>query len=207
MASPATNVIPIDTDREPRTHLTSSDTTALGVEEKKPVESSATPVDDVPRLFSESSHARDTKTVRLSQSDLYPARHAFSPEHITALRLLRLAVGRCRRAIDAQNDPMSADIEIQKVQMLLPKLFCCRSLGDGFGTVINALIYVFANARGNSFTSDQIRILARVFQGLRDKPFLTTAEADDAVEELESGGFNPYPAELIEFLSSDPSVR
>jgi hypothetical protein len=79
------------------------------------------------------------KTVRLSQNDLYPVRQSFSPEHITALRLLAVAIGRCQRSIDATDDPMTADVEIQKLQMSLPELFCCRALGDGFGTIVNAV--------------------------------------------------------------------
>jgi hypothetical protein len=46
-----------------------------------------------------------------------------------------------------------------------------------------------------------------MFSELRDKQFLSAAEAADAVELLEANGFNPYPEELIEFLSSDQSLK
>jgi hypothetical protein len=197
-----TKVLPIDMSPEfrPETRIRSLETT-LESSKEKPVGTSATIIEDLP-LFREgrSEHAR------LSQHDLYPARQAFSREHIAALRLLQLAIGRSQRSINAE-DPMEADIEIQKIQMLLPELFCCRALGDGFGTIINALVYVFENANGMTFERSQIAILKRVFQGLRDKPFLSSTEADDTVELLESNGFNPHPSELIEFLSSDQSIR
>jgi hypothetical protein len=152
--------------------------------------------------------AEQSQVARLSQNDLYPARQAFSPEHITALRLLQLAIGRCQRAIGAHTeDPMAADSEIQKVQMLLPELFCCRALGDGFGTVVNALICAFQNSDGNALGQKQIKVLENVFSELRDKPFLNVTKADDAVELLELNGFSPYPTELIEFLSSEQIVR
>jgi hypothetical protein len=204
MAAPPTNLVPIDVGREPRVRVLPWDTT-LESRKEKLVVGSATSVDDLRQLRAVPVH--HGPPVRLTQSDLYPARHAFSPAHIAALRLLKLAIGRCQRAIDAHaDDPMAADIEIQKIQMLLPELFCCRVLGDGFGTVINALICVFQNTDGNTIDPNQIRTLERVFQGLRDKPFLGATEADDTVELLESNGFNPYPAELVEFLSSDDRV-
>jgi hypothetical protein len=204
MAAPATNLVPIDVGREPRTRVLSWDTT---LEPRKgKVESSATSVADL-RLFRE-VHIDHNQPVRLSQNDLYPARQAFSPEHITALRLLKLAIGRCKHALDAlADDPMTADIAIQKIQMSLPELFCCRVLGDGFGTIVNALICALQNTDGNTLDQNQIRTLERVFKELRDKPFLSAPDSDDAVELLESNGFNPYPKELIEFLSSDQSIR
>jgi hypothetical protein len=205
VAAPVTNLIPIDAHREPRTRVLSYSTT-LELRKEKATESAATTVEDL-QLFGGQTEPR--QTARLSQSDLYPARHAFSREHITALRLLKIAIGRSRRALEAhrENDLMAADIEIQKLQALLPELFCCRALGDGFGTIINALICVFQNVDGNALNGNQVRMLESVFQRLRDKPFLSTVEADDAVELLESARFNPYPIELIEFLSSDQSVR
>jgi hypothetical protein len=206
MTVPATNVVPIDVVREPRTRVQSWDT-AVEAGRGKTVESSATGVGDL-RLF-RGLRVEPAEPVRLSQSDLYPARQAFSREHITALRLLRLAIGRCKRAIDAHadGDLMTADVEIQKIQMSLPELFCCRTLGDGFGTIVNALICAFQNSDGNILEQNQIRILDNVFEELRDKPFLSVREADEKVELLESSGFDPYPKELIEFLSSDQSIR
>ena len=146
---------------------------------------------------------------RLSQSDLYPARHAFSPEHIAALRLLRLAKGYSQRAIVALNDgdEIAADSETQKVQVLLPELFCCRKLGDGFGTLINALISAFESLAGDPMALVQLRAVNHVFALLLDKPFLTTDDADQELEKLEAVDLNPYPAELVDFLSSAESIR
>lgn len=206
MASPSTNIVPIDVGRQPRTRVSSLDTTSLESRKDRVVEGSVTRVDDFGPL--REFQAEHGQTARLSQNDLYPARQAFSPEHITSLRLLKLATGRCQRAIDAYGeDLMVADSELQKVQMLLPELFCCRALGDGFGTVVNALICAFQNSDGNTFGQKQIRVLEDIFKELRDKPFLNVTKADDFVELLESSGFSPYPTELIEFLSSEQSVR
>ena len=147
--------------------------------------------------------------IKLSQSDLYPARHAFSPEHITALRLLRLALGRTQRASRAldDGDDVTADSEMQKVQVLLPELFCCRALGDGFGSVLNALMSAFECLRGNMPSILQLRTISRTFELLRDKPFLSADEADLQLEQLEGAHLNTYPPELVDFLSSGESIR
>jgi hypothetical protein len=200
MAALATNIVPIDVGHQPRTRVLSSDSTGSESRKDRVVESSETRVNDFASLRLETDYGQ---LAHLNQNDLYPARQAFSREHITALRLLKLAIGRCQRAIDAHaEDPMAADSEMQKVQMLLPELFCCRALGDGFGTVVNALICVFQNADGNAFDRTQIEILTTVFQELRDKPFLGVTSADDTVDLLDSNRFSPFPKELIEFLSS-----
>jgi len=150
-----------------------------------------------------------SNVLRLSQAELYPVRHAFSVEHVTALRLLGLAIGRTQRALSAMNDgdEIAADSETQKVQMLLPELFCCRSLGDGFGTVVNGLLSAFESLQGNPPSGAQLRTLSRVFSLLKDKPFLNCDEADEQLEHLEAAQFSPYPVELLEFLSSGESVR
>jgi hypothetical protein len=206
MGAPATNLVSIDVGREPRTRVSSWDT-ALESRKGRVVESSATKVAD-PRSFLGSFQTERSQPVRLNQNDLYPARQAFSSEHITALRLLKLAIARCQRAIDAHaDDPMTADIQIQKIQMSLPELFCCRALGDGFGTIVNALICALQNNDGNALDPNKIKVLKSVFTELREKPFLSAMEADESVELLESNGFYPYPKELIEFLSSDQSIR
>jgi hypothetical protein len=96
-----------------------------------------------------------------------------------------------------------ADTEIQKLQVLLPELFCCRRLGDGFGTIINSFMSAFEVLAGATPDVNQVRAMNRVLQVLMDKPFLSADEAYDQVELLESVGLTPYPAGLMEFLSSD----
>ena len=178
---------------------------AISSGQKKPAEPATTAsfLDVQDPIFSEAGSS-GSQNLRLSQNELYPARHAFSPEHITALRLLTLAVGRSKRALDAfaADDALIADTEIQKLQVLLPELFCCRALGDGFGTIINSFMSAFEALAGDTPDVGQIRAINRVLQLLKEKPFLSADEADDQVEVLENVGLSPYPRELVEFLSS-----
>jgi hypothetical protein len=172
---------------------------------KPPETATATSFFDLRDLIISEGSTKGSQDLRLSQAELYPARHAFSREHIMALRLLALAVGRSRRALDASSsgNVLAADTEMQKLQVLLPELFCCRALGDGFGTIINAFISAFEALAGQTPDLNQIRAMTRVLQLLKEKPFLSADEADDQVEGLESVGLSPYPAELVEFLSSE----
>jgi hypothetical protein len=214
----STNIVEFSTSHRVRTRFGSE--TAAGTfdaSHKKPPETVTTigtPADEALDL----TIAEKTKSsgVGLSQSDLYPARQAFSREHITALRLLTIATGRSKRALDelAANNVLAADAEIQKIQVLLPELFCCRTLGDGFGTIVNAFMSAFETLAGNTPDVPQIRKMNQVFQLLKERPFLSADEADEQIEKLESVGLNPYPIELLEFLSSEqgatqdePSLR
>ena len=88
---------------------------------------------------------------------------------------------------------LAADTEIQKLQVLLPELFCCRVLGDGFGAIVNSFMSAFEVLAGNTPDVNQIRAMIRVLQLLKEKPFLSADEADDQVEVLESVRPEPLP--------------
>ena len=98
---------------------------------------------------------------------------------------------------------LQADTEMQKLQVLLPELFCCRSLGDGFGTIINALMSAFEGLGGDIPNAAQIVAMRRMLELLSEKPFLSVDEADQQIELFEKVGLNPYPAELLELLSNE----
>jgi|SRR5579859_2394490 len=204
-------VIPIDeAEFRVRASKATSAITSVGVSKKR-VESHTSFTEDLGFRASRmgGGELASLTSARLSQSELYPVRHAYSREHITALRLLRLACARMNRAMAAlaSEDGIAADIEVQKVQRALPELFCCRALSDGFGSMVNALMSVFESLEGNLLNEPQLRVLCRMFALLLDKPFLTADEADAHFEELEAVGLNPYPAEFVEFLSDGEGVR
>jgi hypothetical protein len=206
------SVIPIDLGAM-RVHTSREEAggTPLGTSKQRRESYTSVHVGETTFLAREASKdaQRASSTPRLSQSELYPVRHAFSPQHITALRLLALAAGRTQRALSAMNDgdEIAADSEVQKVQMLLPELFCCRTLGDGFGAVVSAVMSAFESLQGNPLNAAQLNTMNRVFSLLRNKPFLSADEADQQLEKLEAVHLSPYPTELVEFLSSDKSVR
>jgi hypothetical protein len=200
--APSTNIVEFPSHGVPA--RPDPDTVIEPGQRKPPETATASSFSDVHDLIVSGAGTRRSQS-RLSQADLYPARPAFSREHITALRLLTLAVGRSKRALDAiaAKKMIAADTEIQKLQVLLPELFCCRVLGDGFGTIINSLMSAFEALSGNTLDANQIRAMHSVLQSLKERPFLSADDADSQVEALESVGLSVYPAELVEFLSSD----
>ena len=203
MATMPTKVIDFGSYR--RTVPSSPSETATGVEGRRVAQSVTTLVGPLSAEPIDVGKSAEFTGRRLTHSDLYPIRQAFRPDHITALRLLSLGVGRCQRALEsmATNDTLAADTEIQKIQVLLPELFCCRTLGDGFGTIINALISAFETLAGETPNKKQIMMFGRVLRQLREKPFMSADEADEQLELLESVGLSVYPAELLDFLSSE----
>ncbi|HME35864.1 MAG TPA: hypothetical protein VKF84_11545 [Candidatus Sulfotelmatobacter sp.] len=203
-----TNIIEFSRSYEPRTPVGADAPTAtVEAGERKPPETVTLAGDgDGARL---TERNQELQSLRLTQKELYPAQQAFSTEHVTALRLLGEGIVESKRALDAiaSRDVLIADLEMQKLQMLLPELFCCRALGDGFGTLVNSLMSAFEGLAGETPNTDQMRMMSRVLRLLSDKPFLSTSEADEQLDALESVGLNPYPAELMDFLSSEQSVR
>jgi len=188
---------------QPKLSVSDSATVIESPTSKKPAVAVTTPAGLPLTQVTKASVASSPR--RLTQSELYPVRHAFAPQHIAALRLLTVAIGRCEHALAHLKDgqKMKADTEIQKLQVLLPELFCCRSLGDGFGTLVAALSSGLEALNGDTPNQHQIQAFKRVLTLLWEKPFLTADEADSHLPLLESVGLSVYPADLLDFLASD----
>src|SRR5690349_17303707 len=83
----------------------------------------------------------------LPLEDIYTNPEAISLELRNAMSLTPQAV---KLAVEANEDLESGDFiasdaAMMKLRLILPELFCCRRLGDGFGAVINALMSSFEN--------------------------------------------------------------
>jgi hypothetical protein len=89
-------------------------------------------------------------------------------------------------ALAGEGDQISADDAAQRFQALLPELFCCRSLGDSFATVINALFHGLKNLNGLPVSETQIGQMLNSIRVLRRRPFLVYTEALAVVARLEA---------------------
>lgn len=121
-------------------------------------------------------------------------------------RAIELLIEGCQRlelALSAARigDAIAADDEVQQLGALLPELFCCRQLGDGFGTVINSLQIALSNQHGNPLTERQISAALRAVRRIRNAPYLTFDQAVDAVIEMEDSGLFVDPANLSELVA------
>ena len=138
----------------------------------------------------------------ISIDSLYPAEEAVRQEVFRALGLLARAIDHlgAARAADQRSDVMGGDREVQTAQSLLPELFECRAIGEGFANVINTLQITFVQRRGVPLTRDQILTIWRVLRELRSHLFLTFDDSLLLVAELENSGLEIYPATLADLL-------
>jgi hypothetical protein len=92
----------------------------------------------------------------------------------TAVDLLDEAVEYLARAQSflREGDDIAADDEIQKFHAALPELFCCRDLGDGFGTIVNAANIAINNQEGAFLNSRQVELLHSAIAEIRKNPFI-----------------------------------
>ena len=83
-----------------------------------------------------------------------------------SLSLLAKAQERITQATEQikPHNPVAADDSIQRFQASLPELFCCRTLRDGFGAVINAVLLSLQNSEGEPLNERQIDAIGRALQ-------------------------------------------
>ena len=151
-----------------------------------------------------SSIVRDS-TVRapIEIDKLYPADPGSASDLIAALGLLADAIGLLEKARVAarEKDAVTADRFSQRLQMLLPDLFRCRRVGDGYGVIVNSLHMALLNQHGKPLSLEQVTTIWRILKELRNAPLVPFEQALKYVEELEECHLQvdpPIVAELIE---------
>jgi hypothetical protein len=137
---------------------------------------------------------------------LYEAAPGSTSQIVTALELLKEVCDNLSEARESDN-PIDADRIVQRVQLSLPKLFACRSIGDGFGVIINSLHFAFANLNGTPLTSQQLNVVWRVLRELRTRPALSLELGIQRVEELEQCGLEVDPSDVGELIEDFESAE
>ncbi|HEY5177173.1 MAG TPA: hypothetical protein VII95_16565 [Terriglobales bacterium] len=121
-----------------------------------------------------------------------------------AIGLLADAVGFLDRArLCIENSPLQADRELQHVQQLLPALFVCRKIGDGFASVVNSLQFAFINLHGQLLSKAQVTAIWRILKELRSKPFLSFDQSLGLVAELEDANLKVDPEVLAKLIEDE----
>jgi len=126
---------------------------------------------------------------------LYPEASVVRPILGHALRLLAAAKEAAQESVEAlkRGELISSDESMQRLQSLLPELFYCRDLGDGFGAIINALKFSFENAHGTPFSEGQISLIGQAVERIRQEPFLHFEQAAELVGKLEDADLTVDP--------------
>lgn len=144
--------------------------------------------------------------LRADLEDIYRAPEAGSIELRSAMRLLPEAVSWAESAIEALDagEPFQADDAMLHVHSLIPELFCCRGLGDGFGAVINAILSSFEKRQGLPMEIGHLEAIRRALSAIRSEPRMSFDRALDLISVMEEAGLSVDPAgadELAEWLS------
>lgn len=133
---------------------------------------------------------------QIETKNLYPLSHELRPELAAAFTLIKEGLENVDEAIKAEKegDRISSDDAIQRLQALLPELFCCRSISDGFGSIINAVHHAIVNMQVTPLNSDQLLAIRKVMRRINTEPFLEFGEAVDEIISLENVGFEVEPS-------------
>lgn len=153
------------------------------------------------RLSYDDSESELDKTIPTEA--LYPLSDTLSPLISTAFRLLDETIKKTTEAYDSlKNDNwVASDDALLHVMAILPELFCCKGIGDGFGATINAIFYGMKNhAKKERYTPDQINMVRICLKRLQTEPFIEFADCIDIIMKLEDSGFTVEPQYLDHFM-------
>jgi len=154
-------------------------------------------------LLGETSFATFGATARapIDIDRLYEAAPGSTSQMIRALELLKQVIHFLSEAKKSEN-VMDIDRHVQSVQLTLPKLFACRSIGDGFGVIINSLHFAFLNLQGMLLSSDQLNVVWRILRELRVRPVMSLEQGVLLTEELEACGLEIDAPDLGNLIDS-----
>jgi hypothetical protein len=128
--------------------------------------------------------------------DLYPDVAPSSSVLAAAIPLLDEAANRLSQALALlERDPFDADDHVNAVNGLLPELFACRRLGEGFATVVNSLWIALRN-RSEPVNREQMVALLQAINALRSEPFLEFEKSLDFSDRLLAVGLPIFQREL-----------
>jgi hypothetical protein len=135
---------------------------------------------------------------------LYDAEPGSASHLVRALELLKQAIDFLSEARISQ-DPIDSDRFVQRAQVVLPRLFSYRSIGDGFGVTISSLFVAFTNLRGTPLSSAQLNAVWRILRELRARPAMSLEQGIRHAQELENCGLEVDPPELADVLEGQES--
>lgn len=146
------------------------------------------PIDELP--------LRHSSPIDIDQ--LYPEQGATSPVLATALSLLTSAIDSLAKSTIAigRGELIESDEEAMRCQAVLPELFCCRELGDGFASVVNAVKLAFRNSGGTLFSKSQLEAMQIALGRIRAEPYLNFEIAVEIIAYLEDANLVVDPPGL-----------
>lgn len=128
--------------------------------------------------------------------DLYPLSSELNKELATASQLLEEGSEILNEAYNLiiQDEVFKSDDAIIRFQAILPELFCCRKIGDGFGVIINAIFHSLKNIDGSPINKEQIKAIRDLIIRLSSELYIDFDEAIEGIISLEDAGLELEPA-------------
>ena len=150
--------------------------------------------DDQP-LIRTSTLGEQTPQGYIATEDLYPDRDIFNPTLSAAIQLLGESLDHINESVRMllDKDSISSDDALQRFQALLPELFCCRDLGDGFGAIISSIYHAVNNMKPVPLGESQLTAIRNILRRIHSEPFIGYEEAIEEIMLLESAGFEVAP--------------
>ena len=127
--------------------------------------------------------------------ELYPADSGYNPVLSTAFDLLRESISFLDESIDRlkENDLIKSDDSLQQFQAIIPELFCCRNLGDGFGAIVISIYHSLKNNEGLPLKQNQLKIIRKIINRLCTEPYISFDDAVEEISELEEANLLVQP--------------
>jgi hypothetical protein len=122
----------------------------------------------------------------------------------SALRLLGNLATQAAHSTSSDNYVDMDDCLI-RLKALLPELFACRTVGDGFGMIINAVFWAITKRQTRPFLIEEVEVLAQTIQTLREEPMLGASKASRLIDALEDSGLDVEPFGIGYPLQNDNS--
>jgi hypothetical protein len=135
-----------------------------------------------------SSSSISSSSKLLEIENIYPDK--IPGEMGTAIECLSKSIDLIENSIiEFGDNRVISDEYMQQFQALLPDLFYCRTIGEGFGIIITTLMIAISNKNGIPLELDQLIILKYVLVSLKREPFLSTSKAVKLCDDLNEKGF------------------
>ncbi len=141
--------------------------------------------------------------------DLYPDIHSNSLTFSTAIGLLAEVNNNILNAISSLKDGENyeSDDFVIRCFPLLPELFCCRDIGDGYSAIIVALNYSLKNKQGEPLEIEELTVISKLIRRLISEPFISHSEAIEEICKLENFGFCVEPRAISAFMDDDIKIE
>ncbi|WP_339135650.1 MAG: hypothetical protein WGN25_18515 [Candidatus Electrothrix sp. GW3-4] len=159
--------------------------------------------DSIKIIDDEAYYSRDY-VEKIKTRALYPCQESITPLFNKALLLLDKAIEEITEARESlkNDDFIGQDNAMLHLAKILAELFCCRSLGDGFGAVVSALFHALANRDHGALTTEtQINQIASILRKIQEEPFIQFEESIDMIMDLEDLEFNINPAHVDQMMA------